>query len=44
MLDVILGIDIAKAKFDVCLLSAQRCRYRAFPNNEQVTCPLNLVH
>lgn len=33
MADAILGIDIAKAKFDVALLRGERCRYHAFANN-----------
>ncbi len=34
MADAILGIDIAKAKFDVALLRAERCRYHAFANSQ----------
>lgn len=33
MADAILGIDIAKAKFDVALLQTERCRHHVFPNN-----------
>ena len=30
----IVGIDIAKAKFDVALLMDERARHAAFPNSE----------
>jgi transposase len=33
MAEAILGIDIAKAKFDVCLLKDERFQHRQFPND-----------